>query len=179
MTVGPSPLKVLVGTAMVTVLATVGACILILFTACLGNPWPLLHARWIVVCTAAAFAGFSGFAVLGALVWARPRVEIGPDGFVTQGFLGRRPRRWEDVDGDFAAVRSGWQRVVAYRITAAARARAGPRPSNSPKGYDEAILFCTELSIGARELADLLNRWKRDSPAAAPMANPSIPPLRP
>ena len=30
-------------------------------------------------------------------------------------------------------------------------------------GYDEAIIFCGELSIDAQQLADLLNHWKENA----------------
>jgi len=120
----------------------------------------------IVAWIAALLACFCVFAVVCTILRGRPRVEIGPDGFVTQGAFGRRPRRWTDIKGDFAAVKVGFQTVVAYRLTDAARESDRVKPVAPPAGYDDAIAFCGELSIGARELADVLNRRRQAVPSA-------------
>jgi hypothetical protein len=137
--------------------------------------WLWSH-RWLVVaCTAVLVACYCGLAVLGAALWARPRVEIGPDGFVDYGVVGRRARCWGDIQGEFTVIRVGWpvglrpRPVVAYRLTDAFKQSARVRPLNSLAGNDEAILICGELVIEAGELADVLNRWKqREANATTP-----------
>jgi hypothetical protein len=164
-TIGPSPLKVFARVAIASVIATIGAAILVPFLALLNqSPWLWSHYRPIVACTAALLICFSVIAVLGAVVWARPRLEIGPDGFVSRGVLGYRARRWSDIEGDFTVVRSNLQSVVAYRLTDAAKASNRMKPTASLAGNDEAILTCGELAIDTRALADVLNLWKRAAP---------------
>ncbi len=165
-TIGPSPLRILGKLAVGSVALTAGVYFLVgplgfLLAAWLLPPWVLLHAGDITAGIAALLACYCLVAVLGTVVGGRPRVEIGPDGFVVRGAFGRRSRRWGDVDGDFVVVRAGWQSAVAYRITAAAKGPAWTRPNNSPAGYDEAILICGELTMGAGELAEVLNHWKQ------------------
>ena len=165
-TVGPSPLKVLGQVVLASFAGTAGLSILIVGLGFLANAWLLFHAGVIIACTAALFAGFCVFAVLCTVLRNRPRVEIGRDGFVSQGAFGRRPRRWTDVEGGFAAVKVGFRSVVAYRLTDAAKASDRVKPVAPPAGYDDAIPFCGELAIGARELAEVLNRWKQSAPSA-------------
>jgi hypothetical protein len=174
LTVGPSPLKILGKVTIAAVAGTAGVCIFIVFMACSGNQWPLSNASIIIPCTAALFACYCGIAVLGAIIWGRPRIEIGPDGFVDHGILGHRLRRWSDIEGDFAVIRVGLQfglqSVVAYHVTSAFKESARIKPIRSLAGYDEAILIGGELAIGARELAEVLNRWKQGVPTATPSA---------
>ena len=112
--------------------------------------------------------------MLGAVIWARPRVEIGPDGFVDYGIVGHRSRLWNDIEGSFTVIRVGWpiavglRPVVAYRLNETFKKSARIKPVASLEGNDEAILICGELAIGAGELADLLNRWKHSAPSATP-----------
>jgi hypothetical protein len=174
-TVGPSPLKILGSVAIASVAITVGVTILVVFLELLAavgllgllavSPW-LWSYRWMIIaCTAALVACYCGIAVLGAVIWARPRVEIGPDGFVDYGIVGHRSRRWSDIKGSFTVIRVGWpigvglRPVVAYRLTDAFKESARIKPVASLAGNDEAILICGELAIGAEELADVLNRW--------------------
>jgi hypothetical protein len=159
-TVGPSPLKLL-GTAVITSVAGIaGVSILVVVLGFLAAPWLLSHAGTIITGTAALLACYWAIAVPVAVVCGRPRVEIGPDGFETHGILGHRARRWSDIDGGFAVVRVGLQRAVAYRLTGAFKesARIQPIASLARQGHDEAILFCGELTMGAGELAQVLNR---------------------
>jgi len=149
-----------------SVVGTAGFSVLIVVLGYLGNPWLLSHVEIIVAWIAALLACFCVFAVVCTILRSRPRVEISPDGFVSQGAFGRRPCRWTDIDGDFAAVKVGFQTVVAYRLTDAAREADRIKPVSPPAGYDDAIAFCGELSIGARELADVLNRWRQGAPSA-------------
>src|SRR5437588_13127170 len=108
-TVGPGALKVVGSSAIAFVAITAGATILVMFLELLAAvgllgllglpPW-LWSYRWMIIaCTAALVACYCGMAVLGAIIWARPRVEIGPDGFVDYGILGHRSRRWSDIEG--------------------------------------------------------------------------------
>src|SRR5207248_2247986 len=141
-TIGPSPLKLL-GTAVVTSVAiTAGVSLLVVFLGFLVVPWFLAHAGTIIAGTAALLACYWAVAVPVAVVCRWPRVEIGPDGFNTQGILGHRRRRWSDVEGGFAVARVGLQPAVAYRITGACKESAGVQPiaSLAKQGYDEAIL---------------------------------------
>jgi hypothetical protein len=185
-TVGPSPLKVLGSVAIASVAISVGVTILVVFLELLAAvgllgllavpPW-LWSYRWIITaCTAALVACYCGIAVLGAVIWSRPRVEIDPDGFVDYGIVGHRSRRWSDIKGSFTVIRVGWptgvglRPVVAYRLTDAFKESARIKPVASLAGNDEAILICGELAIGAEELADVLNRWKQGVPGATPSA---------
>jgi hypothetical protein len=175
-TVGPSPLKILAKLAIVSGATTGGVTILVVFLELLAAvgllgvlavPPELWSYRWIIIaCTAALTACYCGIAVLGAIIWRRPRVEIGPDGFVDYGILGHRSRRWSDIEGSFTVIRFGWGRVVAYRLTDTFKESARINPIASLAGNDEAILICGELAIAARELADVLNRWKQGVPSA-------------
>jgi hypothetical protein len=98
---------------------------------------------------------YCGIAVLGAVSWARPRVEIGPDGFVDYGIVGHRSRRWSDIKGSVTVIRVGWpigvglRPVVAYPLTDAFKESARIKPVASLAGNDEAVLICGELAIGA------------------------------
>jgi hypothetical protein len=129
-----------------------------------ASPWLLSSAWAIIGCTAALLAGYCGAATLGAVVCRRPRVEIGPDGFVTYGLVGHRSRRWTDIEGRFAVIRVGLQSAVAYRLAGDLKESARIRPATSPAGSDETILICGELAMGAGQLADVLNQWKDGLP---------------
>jgi hypothetical protein len=182
-TIGPSPRKIIGGIVVASMAILGGLTILVLaleFLASVGllgllPVSPRLWARrWAIVGgLATLFAGYRGVALLGTMAWGRPRVEIGPDGFADYGVIGRRSRRFLDIEGSFTVIRVGWpfavgwQPVVAYRLTDAFKASTRIRPLDFLPGYDEAILVCGELAIGAAELADLLNDRKRGLPAAA------------
>jgi len=186
LTVGPSPLKVLGSVAIATVAITGGLTILVVLLELLAAarllgvlPMPawVWSSRWTIVAWAAALvACYRGVAVLGAVIWARPRIEIGPDGFADYGVLGHRSRRWGDIVGGFTVIRVGWpfavgrQRVVAYRLTHAFKEAARIKPVALLGGYDEAILICGELAIGAGELAEVLNQWKQGVTGVPPSA---------
>lgn len=177
LTVGPSPRKILKSVAIGTIALTGGVAMLaglleLLAAAGLlglvGVPAWLWSARWsIVAWTAAVAAGYRTVALAGAVLLARPRLEIGPDGFIEYGVVGRRARRWTDINGPFNLVRVGWpvgifpQPAVAYRLTGACKASTRITPIAALGENDEGILTCGELEIGAEELADLLNRWKK------------------
>ena len=165
-TVLPSPIRVLRQVMLGSIVGVAGLAVMIVFLEYLGQPWLLAHARVLIVSALAIGAVFSGFAVFGALQWRRPRVEIGPDGFVTFGITSHRPRRWINVEGDFVVTRMALQPAVAYRLTDAFKQSLPKPPPASPTGTDEAITFCGELTMGAKELADLLNQRKQASTIA-------------
>ncbi|HEY7119953.1 MAG TPA: hypothetical protein VH475_25415 [Tepidisphaeraceae bacterium] len=185
-TVGPSPLRIFAGIAIASVAITVGLTIVVAFLELLAAvgllgflPVPiwLWSHRWVIVaCMAAVLACYCGIAVLVTAMTGRPRLEIGADGFVDYGIVGRRSRRWSDITGSFTVIRVGWpiglgmRRVVAYRLTDACKESARIKPIGSLGENDEAILICPELTMGATELADLLNRWKQGVPGPTPSA---------
>jgi len=162
-TINPSLPRALVKLALLAIASTVAAAILVPAFGYFLLPPLWAHKETVIIC----FAAFMAFWVLlGAIVIPighRPRVEIGPDGFVTQGIVGRRTRRWSDVAGEFTVVTVKWQRHVAYRLTREFKESTPPSPSAAMAGYDEAIIFCGELSIDAQQLADLLNHWKENA----------------
>jgi hypothetical protein len=162
-TIGPSPAKIMVMAMITSIGTTAVASMLVVFVGFLATPWVLSHAGIIIACTAALVGCYWVMAVSVAIIYARPRVVIGPVGFDTQGILGNRWRRWSDIEGGFAVVRVGLQPTVAYRLTRAFKdsARIQPIASLAKQGHDEGILFCGELTMGAREIADVLNQWKQ------------------
>jgi len=172
-TVGPRPLKILGELALVSIAGTAGVSILVVFLGFLTHPWFLSNAWTIIACAAAILVCWCVIAVLGAFLWGRPRVEIGPEGFTDYGILGHRSRRWSDIDGNFTVIGVGWpfavgrRRVVAYRLAGAFKGSARGK-SAWLAGNDEAILICPELTIGAEQLAEVLNRWKQGVPSATP-----------
>lgn len=160
-TIGPSPLRILGKILIVSVATTAFAAAFVVIFGLLGHVWLVLHAEGVVAWTAAACGCFCVIAVLGALILRRPRIEIGPDGFVDQGIAGCRSRRWGDIQGGFVVTRFYLQSVVAYRLTDAFKESAKFKPTLSLPGNDEAILISPELAIGAAELAEILNQWKQ------------------
>jgi hypothetical protein len=186
-TVGPNPFKVWGQLAIATVAITGGATMLVVvleFLAAAGllgwvplPPWLWLHHRSVITCISVLLVGYCAIAPLVAVISGRPKIEIGPEGFVDYGVVGHRSRRWNDIEGSFTVIRVGWpmafglRPVVAYRLTDAFKQSARIKPVASLEGNDEAILICSELAIGAGELADLFNRWKHIAPN--PTASPS------
>jgi hypothetical protein len=159
--VGPSPLKILGSVAIVSVVGVALVFVLIQVMAVLATPWPLLHAGIILACTTVVLASYCVIALLVAIVWGRPRVEIRPDGFIDSGAAGSRSRRWSDIEGGFVVIRVWWQPKVAYRLTDAFKQSTRIKPIAALAGYDEAILICGELAIGAAALAEILNQHKQ------------------
>jgi hypothetical protein len=101
-----------------------------------------------------------------AVVTQTPRLVIGPEGFVLHRLVGRRSRKWEEIDGEFAVIKIGWFKNVAYKLTAECKARIGKKPTSPLSGYDEAVLV-DPLPLSAKRLAELLNEnKKRNLPAA-------------
>jgi hypothetical protein len=161
-TVGPSPLKILGKLLIASVAITVGVTLVVVIVGFLAEPWLLAWSGIIIRGSGVIMVCYCLFATLAASILERPRVEIGLDGFVTQGTAGRRVRRWSDIEGDFTVIRAGLQTMVAYHLTGAFKDSGWKRPANSPPGSDEVISFCGELSISATELVEVLNQWKQD-----------------
>jgi len=168
--IGPSAIKVLGEVMLGAVVGTACVYVFILIFGFIANPWLLAHALTIVEWVVAFFACFGVIGVIVARTCRRPRVEIGPDGFVCQGISGFRTRRWSDVEGNFVVGRSDLFRpMVSYRLTDDAFKALAPKrraATAAVKKDDEAIIFCAELEIGARELAEMLNRWKNEAAGA-------------
>jgi hypothetical protein len=110
-------------------------------------------------------AGICGLLFVGVLVAGRPRVEIGPAGFVAATLTSSRTRRWGDVDGNFVVFRSGLNYMVGYRLTEACKQSIGFKPTTLFDGNDEAISGIFRLSIA--ELSALLNEYKERAANAA------------
>jgi hypothetical protein len=125
----------------------------------LAAAWVLSYAGIIIGCAAALAVSYCALGTVAATFLGRPRVEIGPDGFVTRGVVGNRARRWSDVAGSFTVIRAGLEAVVAYRLTDAFK-EGRIKLGSLPAGYDESISFCEELVLGAAELAEVLNQRK-------------------
>jgi hypothetical protein len=165
-TVPPGVLKML-GVAVVSGLAMAGGLVLVLGSGAL------------VLRACAALAALVVVLFLLGMVSRRPRVVLTPEGFTVFRLIGGWSRRWEDVEGRFAAVRVGVTRVVAFRLTAEYKARVGKKPTSLFAGYDEAISGVFRLSM--ERLAELLNEHNersRCSPAVSAMGagTPAPPP---
>jgi len=167
-TINSSPRKALAKLTILAIGLTAAAAIVVPVFGFFLLPPLWAHAETVIICIAALMAVWVLLAALGITIGHRPRVEIGPESFVTQGIVGRRSRRWSDVAGEFTVVTVKWQRHVAYRLTREFKESTPPSPSAAMAGYDEAIIFCGELSIGAQQLADLLNQWKQRAPTRPP-----------
>jgi len=151
-TVGPSPLKLLGTMGLGGLGMTAGMAML--SVGLFGLNW-LRSSGWMFVAVVAAVAGC---AFLAALLGRRPRVEIGPDGFVVRPLFGGKTRRWSAIDGDFVEIKVGFGRGVGYRLTRAFKESAGIKPTTLFAGNDEAISGAFAVPIG--RLVELLNQAK-------------------
>src|SRR5580692_3835926 len=100
-TVNFNPLKLLGTLALGWLLITSGVAgvLLGLSSALLGLKW-FLSVGWVIaVVTGVLVASCCGTMVLIAIIRRRPRVEIGPDGFVLCHLFGNRSRSWSDIEG--------------------------------------------------------------------------------
>jgi hypothetical protein len=158
--IGPSPLKILGNLALLASAIIAGVGLLIPVVGFLTAPG-ILDYFWIIMAgTGVLVMCYTGTAVLGALIWGRPCVEIGPHGFVEHGVFGHRWRRWSEIEGRFVVIRVYLRPTVAYELTEDFKGIARMQPNASLAGYDETISTCGELAIGATALAEILNRWK-------------------
>jgi hypothetical protein len=161
-TVGPSPLKLfgMVALGGLMVAAGLSGVLLALF----GLNW-LLSSGWVVAAAAGGVvAGCGGALALAGAVGNRPRVEVGPEGFVLRTLFGSRSRRWADVEGDFEVLKIGLSEWVGYRLTRAFKESARVKPTKLLAGNDEAIVGAYGVPIG--ELAELLNQHKHRASGA-------------
>ena len=107
-TINPSPRKALAKLTVLAIGLTAAAVIVVPVFGFFLLPPLWAHAETVIISFAALMAVWVLLAALGITIGHRPRVEIGPDGFVTQGIVGRRSRRWSDVAGEFAVVTVKW-----------------------------------------------------------------------
>jgi hypothetical protein len=112
---------------------------------------------WVAVASAVGGLILLTFAV--AVVRQRPRVVIAPEGFTVYKLFGEESRKWDEVHGEFAVIKIGWNRAVGYNLTAGYKARAGTKPTSLFSGYDAAVSGAFRLS--AEQLAELLNAHAR------------------
>lgn len=155
-TVYPHSLRLLVVQVLAGVVVTGGvACVLL---GIFGQDWLLSSGLPLVAIVGAVVACGCGTLVSIAAFGGRPRVEIGPEGFVARSAFGSRTRRWGDIEGEFVVIRLGLLRGVGYRLTSAFEESARTKPSTSFGGNDEAI--SGEYRVPAGELAAMLNEHK-------------------
>ena len=157
--IGPSPLKLLGTMGLGALGMTAGMAML--SVGLFGLDW-LRSSGWMFV---AAVAAVACCAFLGALLGRRPRVEIGPEGFVARPLVGGKTRRWSDVDGDFVQIKVGFGRGVGYRLTRAFKESAGIKPTTLFAGNDEAISGAFVVPVG--RLVELLNQAKARAAGAS------------
>jgi len=119
-----------------------------------GLNW-VASTGWIII--ALVGCSFGALALL-ALTGRRPRVEIGPDGFVARVPFGSRSRRWSDIEGGFVVIKVGVAEGMGCRLTRVFKESAGIKPTTLFAGNDEAISGGYEIPIG--ELAELPNHHK-------------------
>lgn len=148
--VGPDLLKLLGAQVLGGVMVTGGVAGVLL--GLFGLNWLLVAAIGaLVVCCCGAM-------MLAAAIGHRPRVEIGPDGFVVRTVFGSRSRRWSDVEGDFVVIKVGLGKTAAYRVSEACKRSAGIKRPKWLAGNDEGISGAYRVPIG--QLAELLNQRK-------------------
>jgi hypothetical protein len=165
-TVNLNSLKLLGTLALGCLLITGGVAgvLLGLSLVLLGLNW-FLSAGWVIsVVTGVLVASCCGTLVLVAIIVRRPRVEIGPDGFVLRQLVGSRSRSWSDIEGSFVIIKVGLSKSVGYRLTQVFKESAGIKPTTLFAGNDEAIGGALDIPID--ELAELLNQRKRPAPGA-------------
>ncbi len=119
--------------------------------------------KWTVVACSVAIALITTLFLIAAIM-QRPRVVITPKGFVFEKLIGREAHQWDEIDGQFAVIRIGITKAVAYKLTPECKARTGKKPNPMFAGYDAAI-GGGALPGSPSELAELLNEHKRRNQA--------------
>jgi hypothetical protein len=156
-TIGPNWRKLLVALLVGGLALTAGISLVLLKglgVDRLGASW------WMVVAVVGGVVGCCvGALVLAAIVGQRPRVEMGPNGFVVRRVFGSYSRSWDDVEGEFEVIKIGHGKAVGYRLTEEHKRWAGIKPTSLFAGKDEAM--SGELRVTMEELAALLNEHKR------------------
>jgi hypothetical protein len=126
----------------------------------------LLSSGWVILAaTGALVLCCSGPIFLAAVIWRRPRVEIGPEGFVARNAFGSRSRRWSDIEGSFVVIKVGLSKSVGYRLARVFKESARIKPSTLFAGNDEVIGGAYDIPIG--KLAELLNQYKERASVVA------------
>lgn len=162
-TVYPHTLRLLV--LQVLAAAVVTGSVAGVLLGVFGHDWLMSSGRVVVALVGAVVACFCGALVSIAAFGGRPRVEIGPEGFVTRTAFGSRTRRWGDIEGEFVVIRLGPLRGVGYHLTPAFKESARTKPTTAFAGNDEAISGVYRVPVG--ELVALLNEHKRRSSGAS------------
>jgi hypothetical protein len=104
-----------------------------------------------------------------AAIRQRPRVVITPQEFTIYKIIGCESHKWDDIDGQFAVIKIGWSKAVAYHMTTEYKTRVGKKPTSMFSGYDAAVMGA--LRSSPEELAALLNEHKQRS-----LSSPTIEP---
>lgn len=150
--IGPSTLKLLATLGLGGCGMTAGVAFLL---AGLFGASFLQSTGWIIV-------AIVGSGVVGALAMAlirrRPKIEIGPEGFVVHALIGKHSRRWSDIAGDFVVIRIGYSQAVGYRLTEACQEATRFQPTTLFSGNDAAISGAFAVSM--TELANILNDFR-------------------
>jgi hypothetical protein len=121
-----------------------------------------LGTTTVVVC--AVVVGLSSILYLIAALSQRPRVVITPEGFVFDKLFGREAHKWEEIDGQFAVIKLGWGKSVAYKLTPDYKARMGRKATSLFGGYDAVVTGA--LRGSPEDLAELLNEHKQRNQAS-------------
>jgi hypothetical protein len=150
--VRPSPVRLL---ASLGIMVAGGAGLICGLLLILG-----LRTMQTLVVAGVVAVGLSVALFLLALIRQRPQVVVSAEGFVFCRLFGSQSRKWEEVDGQFAVIKIGLSKAVAYNLTAECKARTGRKPTSHWSGYDEAIL-AQALQLWAEQLAELLNEYRR------------------
>jgi hypothetical protein len=124
-----------------------------------GSDW-LASSGWVIIAVGASVVvcAFGALCLVGAIA-RKPRVEIGPAGFVVRTLFWSRSRRWSDVEGEFTVIKIASLEAVGYHLTAPFKEASGIKPPRSLGGNDEAISGAYTISL--TELAAILNDHKR------------------
>src|SRR5262245_24391076 len=139
--IGPSPAKLVrmfvTGSLWLT-LALAGIVAGLGFSF-FGSDW-LASSGWVIIAVGAGVAVCAfGALCLGGAIARKPRVEIGPEGFVVRTLSWSRPRRWSDIEGEFTVFKIASLEGVGYHLTAPFKEASGIKPPRSLGGNDEAV----------------------------------------
>src|SRR5690242_248785 len=91
--------------------------------------------HWTLVACVVAVAMITTLFLIAAII-QRPRVIITPKGFLFEKLIGREAHQWDEIDGQFAVIRIGIMKAVAYKLTPEYKARTGKKPTSLFSGYD-------------------------------------------
>jgi hypothetical protein len=138
----------------------------LLIVGIIGLSVSLLGVGSGTVVACAAVVALSTLLYVIAALRRRPRLTITPEGFVFEKLFGRDAHRWEEIDGQFAVIKIGLNKAVAYKLTPEYKARVGKKSTSLFSGYDAAVVGGA-LPRSAEELAELLNEHKQRNQASS------------